>query len=239
MQPERHGPDLNTCEVDWKHAWRIIATRFPPIDLFERVSADPAVWEALMDLEQATNPRVRDDIGEIALVPPHRRVGGPNASWVMAPFTHVNPRGSRFSPGNFGVYYCADSLKTAIAETSYHFGRFAAESADPARREDMRVLLGSVRREFHDLNDLPASERARVLDPHDYAASRALGVLRRAAGSDGILYPSVRGAGGACLAAFWPDVVGIPRQERHLQFEWDGARVSRYFDYATERWTDL
>lgn len=112
MQPERHGPDLNTCEVDWKHAWRIIATRFPPIDLFERVSADPAVWEALMDLEQATNPRVRDDIGEIALVPPHRRVGGPNASWVMAPFTHVNPRGSRFSPGNFGVYYCADSLKT-------------------------------------------------------------------------------------------------------------------------------
>jgi hypothetical protein len=25
-------------------------------------------------------------------------------------------------------------------------------------------------------------------------------------------------------------VVGIPIQERHLQYEWDGAKVGRYFD---------
>ncbi|WP_024921673.1 MULTISPECIES: RES family NAD+ phosphorylase [unclassified Afipia] len=55
-------------------------------------------------------------------------------------------------------------------------------------------------------------------------------------GSDGIVYPSVRDEGGSCIAAFWPDVAGVPMQERHLQYEWDGRRFSRWFDYKEERW---
>ena len=124
--------------VRWREAWRIIASRYPPIALFERVSDNPAVWDVLIELEQATNPRVRDEAGEIALVPPERRVTGPNASWVMAPFTHINRHGSRFSDGSYGVYYAARSLQTAIKETGYHFARFASDSNDPPRREDMR-----------------------------------------------------------------------------------------------------
>src|SRR5580704_1292054 len=83
--------------VVWPQAWRVIASRFPPINLFERVSTNPRVWDVLFELEQLTNPRVRDEVGAIHLVPPERRVFGPNASWVMAPFTHVNVLGSRFS----------------------------------------------------------------------------------------------------------------------------------------------
>ena len=41
---------------------------------------------------------------------------------------------------------------------------------------------------------------------------------------------------GHCIAAFWPDVVGIPRQERHLQYEWNGQTVTRYFDYSLSEW---
>ncbi len=33
--------------------------------------------------------------------------------------------------------------------------------------------------------------------------------------------------------------VGIPRQERHLQYEWDGSRVGRYFDYGEDRWVAI
>ena len=44
--------------VDWPQAWRVIASRYPPITLFERLTPDPAVWEALIALEQLTNPRV-------------------------------------------------------------------------------------------------------------------------------------------------------------------------------------
>ena len=87
---------MPTCRVDWSQAWRIIASRYPPINLFERLTADTAVWDALMALEQLTNPRVRDEVGDIALVPPDDRVSGPGASYVMAAFTHINPKGSRF-----------------------------------------------------------------------------------------------------------------------------------------------
>jgi hypothetical protein len=33
--------------------------------------------------------------------------------------------------------------------------------------------------------------------------------------------------------------VGLPRQERHLKYHWDGLRVVRFFDYRIEIWVDL
>lgn len=233
------GPEFPTTHVVWPKAWRIIASRFPPIDLFERVSDDPKVWDALIALEQMTNPRLRDEAGEISLVPPERRISGANASWVMAAFTHVNRRGSRFSDGTFGVYYAADTLETAIAETVFHFGNFAADAGDPPRREDMRVLVGAVDRSFEDIAALPRGLRSGLLDSASYARSQPYAAARREAGADGFVYPSVRRDGFACVAAFWPDTVAVPVQERHLQYEWDGARVRRYFDYSLERWIDL
>jgi RES domain-containing protein len=233
------GPENGTIAVEWPQAWRIVASRYPPINLFERVSPDPAVWDVLIELEQLTNPRVRDEVGEISRVPPRRRVRGPNASWVMAAFTHVNPKGSRFSNGMHGVYYAADRLKTAIAETAHHFARFARDSNDPPRREDMRVLLGSVANRFHDADQLPSARRSAVLDPDSYVESQRFADELRARGSNGIVYPSVRDAGGRCVAAFWPDAVRPPVQERHLKYEWDGSRVSRYFDYSLGEWSPI
>lgn len=144
----------------WTHATRIVAARHPPIDLFERVSSDPAVWEALIAAEQLVNPRVRDEVGEIHLVPPDERVSGPGASWVMASFTHRNPQGSRFSDGSYGVYYAARDLETAIRETAYHFARFARDSGDGPRYEDMRALVGTIASRFVDVAALPAARRA-------------------------------------------------------------------------------
>jgi RES domain-containing protein len=153
--------------VNWRQAWRIIASRYPPIDLFERVSENPTIWEALIELEQATNPRVRNEVGEISLVPPERRVSGANASWVMAPFTHVDKNGSRFSDGTYGVYYAARALETAIRETGYHFARFAEDSEDPPRREDMRVR--TIRGELEDVSKEDKAIFAALLDPTSYA----------------------------------------------------------------------
>jgi hypothetical protein len=93
---------------------RIVASRLPTIHLFERV-ADPADWDALYKLESMTNPRLREQVGELSLVPVVDRVSGPNASVVMAPFTHLSPQGTRFTDGHFGAYYAAESVDTAIA----------------------------------------------------------------------------------------------------------------------------
>jgi RES domain-containing protein len=149
----------------------------------------------------------------------------------------VNPKGSRFSDGTYGVYYAADSLETAIAETIHHFAAFARDANDPARREDMRVLVGSISNSFHDVGTLlPAEHRIAVLDPSDYHAGQALARALREQHSNGLIYPSARRRSGHCIAAFWPDVVGIPRQERHLQYEWNGQTVTRYFDYSLSEW---
>ncbi len=230
---------MTTCRLDWPLAWRVIASRYPPINLFERLTADPAVWDALIALEELTNPRVRDEVGEIALVPPDERVSGPGAGYVMAAFTHINPRGSRFSDGGFGVYYAAAALETAIAETVFHFEVFARDSGDPARSEDMRVLVGTVAAEFEDVAALPPADQRAVLDPVSYAASRAYGKQCRADGANGVAYPSVRHPEGHCLGAFRPRSVGLPHQERHLRYRWNGERVDRYFDYARDQWVGL
>jgi hypothetical protein len=157
----------------------------------------------------------------------------------MAPFTHINTKGSRFSDGTYGVYYAAEHLHTAIMETVYHFARFAGDSNDPPRREDMRVLLGSVDRIFEDVDAADPLVKESILDKVSYAFSQTFASEQRNNGSDGLVYPSVRHDGGQCIAAFWPDTVGIPIQERHLKYEWDGTKVGRYFDFKDEAWVSL
>jgi len=228
-----------SSRLDWSQAWRVIASRYPPINLFERLATDPAVWDTLIDLEQLTNPRVRDEVGDIALVPPEERVSGPGASYVMAAFTHINPKGSRFSDGSFGVYYAAGALETAVAETVFHFEAFARDSADPPRSEEMRVLVGTVAAVFEDVATLSAEEQHALLNPNSYVASQAYAKQIHAAGANGVTYPSVRHAGGQCFGAFRPRSVAIPHQERHLKYRWNGERVDRYFDYARDQWIGL
>ena len=124
--------------LEWKPCWRIIPSRFPPIQLFERVT-ELQDLEAIFELDALTNPRLRNDVGNIQLVPPQDRISGPGASVIMAAFTHLNPSGSRFSDGSFGVFHAANDLDTAIAETRHHRERFMSATAQPRMELDMRV----------------------------------------------------------------------------------------------------
>lgn len=207
--------------VVWPRAVRIIRSIHPPIDLFEDI-ADPADWEALASAEAKLNPRIRDSIGDLAKVPVARRVTGPGASWVMAPFVHCSPlRPGRFTDGTFGLYYAGDSTEVAIAETIHHHARMMLATAEPPGwTSQFRELIGSV---DADLDDVTG--RADLLNPTDYGASRIFGAERRGAGSNGITWPSVRYAGGNCIAVFWPDVVPIPTQGAHFAYHWNGTAV--------------
>src|SRR2546427_2590764 len=103
--------------------WRIIPSRFPLIQLFERVT-DPADLDAVLALESLTNDRVRAEVGQLDLIPLEDRLAGPGTSALMAASTHLNPHGSRFSDGSYGVYYAGKTLETAIAETRHHREQF-------------------------------------------------------------------------------------------------------------------
>ena len=215
--------DAPTSHVAWPAAVRLIESRYPPINLFEDI-ADPEDWELLAAAEGKTNPRLAETVGKLDLVPPERRVSGPGASYVMAPFVHCTPdRPGRFHDGTFGAYYAADSFETALAETVHHQARRLADSRDePGWISDMRELAGWLDAELHDIRTGGFKD---VLAPDSYRASHAFARGLRAAGSNGIAYPSVRDPDGQCIAAFWPDVPAIPVQGRHFRYHWNGERI--------------
>jgi hypothetical protein len=207
---------------------RIVASRLPTIHLFERV-ADPADWDALYELESQTNPRIRNELGQLHLVPVADRVSGPNASIVMAPFCHLSPQGTRFTDGRFGAYYAAESIDTAIAETRFHRENFLRATSQPPIELEMRCYLADVACELTDLRTLRA-ELADIYDPSSYVASQKFGRALRDAGSNGIAFDSVRRDGGECVAIFRPRLVQNVRQSVHLRYAWDGNTITEVYE---------
>lgn len=221
-------PEIAARPVRLEPCYRIVASRMPTIHLFERV-ADPADWDALYALESLTNPRIRDQIGELHLVPRADRVSGINASIVMAPFTHLSPQGTRFTDGRFGAYYAAESVETSIAETRFHRENFLRATAQPPIELEMRCYLADVSCVMHDLRRRRL-ELPEVYDPSSYVASQSLGRALRAEGSNGIAFDSVRRDGGECVAVFRPRLVQNVRQGMHLRYSWDGAAISQVYE---------
>jgi RES domain-containing protein len=210
--------------LGWPVYVRLINSAFPPIDLFEDI-ADPADWGLLARAEGRTNPRIADTIGQIDLVPIKRRVAGPGASYVMAPFVHCSPdRPGRFHDGHFGAFYAANDFATAVAETVHHVAQFLAATAqEPGWLAEMRELIGTIDRPLIDIRGGGGHDD--LLTPNDYHASQAFALVQRTADADGVVYPSVRQPGGECFAAFWPDVMQVPTQGRHLRYHWNGTRI--------------
>ncbi len=229
-----------TSRVAWSRTVRILPTRFPPIALFERI-ADPADWDALAEVESLTNERIRDQIGEISLVADSERVSGPGASWIMAAFTHIG-RPSRFGNGSYGIYYSARSEECAVAETCFHWAQFLAATNEPSMDLDMRTLVARLDATLHDVrsqNGKVSSSRryADIYRINDYSLSQHFGELLREGGSNGIVYDSVRLAGGQCAALFRPKALkSMPSGERILRYHWDGGKFDRIFDFQQERW---
>ena len=223
--------DVPTSLVLWTGAVRIVRSAYPPIDLFEDI-ADPEDWPLLISAEQKTNPRLMDSIGNLDLVPPRRRVGGPGASYLMAPFTHTSSdRPSRFSDGRLGVLYIASDFETAVHETIHHHGRFmAATKQVPGWTSQFRELVMEVKGDLKDLREIKA---ATLLDPDDYGPAQAFGAAVRVRNDQGIVYPSVRGCGD-CVGLFFPDLARAPMQRRHLDYHWNGESVDLVRD-ASDR----
>jgi hypothetical protein len=213
--------------IRWSHAYRIVPSRFPPVGVFDRI-ADPAELDALFAIEALTNPRLRQQLGALSLVPVSRRISGPGSTPVMAAFTHLNPQGSRFSDGSWGVFYAAHGVPTAVEETVFHRQLFLRATHEPALDLQMRCYRTAVASKLHDLRGgWPAAH-----DPDSYVASQALARTLRDGGSNGIVYDSVRHRGGECVAAFYPDVVAPCVQAQHFIYRWDGERIVAVLEVA-------
>jgi hypothetical protein len=221
-----HLPPLT--RIDWTPAYRVIPTRFPAVNLFDRVASSED-FEALYALEAMTNDRLRTEVGELDLVPPEERCFGPGCGPIMAAFTHLNPLGSRFSDGSYGVFYCAREARTAVAETRYHSGLFLTATKQAPLRQQMRLYTVLARGEAVDLRNDTTLDPA-VLSPVDYSAGQALGRQLRQAGAAGIVYPSVRDPSGECLAAFRTTLLRDCRHAAYLEYNWNGNAIDSVFE---------
>lgn len=213
---------MQTVPLRWRAAKRIISTRFPSVGILDRL-VDPSELDTLLELDARTNPRLREELGAIASIPPAERVVGPGASVIMAPFAHPNPEGSRFCDATFGAFYAAHTLPTAIAEVRYHRERFMRASREPAQTLELMLYEALVRGDFHDIR---ASENRGWYSPISYEKSQPLGVRLHAADADGIVYRSVRDPSGECVAAFKPSLISRCRPIKPVFAHWDGSRIT-------------
>lgn len=211
--------------VNWTHTHRLVMSHYPTIDLYDDI-ADPEDWEALSAAVQRSNPRIRAAVGDLSLLPIERRLAGPGADGVMAAFTHVSPeRTSRFSDGNYGVYYAGESIDTALHEHGFHMGRFyGATDEAPGWIGEVREVVGSIDSELIDLRGEGVGHLMDP-DPSRYGLAQDFARKARADGANGIVFLSVRRPGGECFGAFWPDVVSPVRPGEHFRYHWDGNRI--------------
>lgn len=220
--------EIPLAAIAWHPCYRIIPSRFPPIGLFDKV-ADPADLEAVFQIEAMTNDRLREETGELSLVPPEDRVSGPGTTAIMAAFTHLNPSGSRFTDGSYGVFYAGLALETAIEETKHHRTLFLQATDEPAQEIDMRVYAVDLDAHLHDIRSW-REDHPQLYDPGSYAASQGFAGDLRSEGSNGIAYESLRHNGGECAAVFRPCLLSNCRQERHLCYVWDGNSIRTVYE---------
>lgn len=214
--------------IRWKASYRLIASHFPIVGPFDAVTAAEDL-EAVLAVEAITDERARESFGEIHLVPPGQRVVGPGSTLVMAAFTHRNPLGSRFSAGQYGVYYAANSLETAVAEVSHHRSVFLARTNPPATELGTRLVTAELDASLHDVrNELESAPE--LYDPDHYGAAQDFGARIRDAGSWGVIYHSVRYQPGQCVALFRPRALRNAKATLYLALVWDGSRITHWYE---------
>ena len=210
--------------MQWQRAVRIISSHYPPVGFFDEV-ARPEHLEQVYAVESLTNPRLRAEVGALHLVPPEDRISGPGTQSIMAAFTHPNRDGSRFSPGNYGVYYAAREIPTAIAETRHHRERLMRYQDVGPQQLHMRAYNGRIRARFVDLRNAQ-DQHPELYDPDSYAASQPFGERQRRANAWGIVYDSVRRPSGKCVAVFRPPACEPVVQAGHYCYYYDGKAIT-------------
>lgn len=222
---------LKRITIEGQQAYRLVNTKFPPTTLFDDV-ADEDEFQEVYAIQALTNPRVLNELGDLSLLPIDEIPFGINGvNYAVAPFVHVNPDGSRFSHGLFGVLYLADSEPTAIAETRHHqnqwFRNIEGLHYDTIDMRCLKIKFSSA--------PLDATQKDDIHDPDDYSNSRSFGLKIKTKGEDGVQYRSVRNQGGTCWGLMSPRFVESAIQIKHFEFVFDGESISRVRELSLNR----
>ena len=190
----------------------------------------PPVLRSLVDSEKELEQLERlEGMSSRRLVNPTPTVGLDYDVWgrtsISAAFTYVRKGGNRFNDERTGAWYAAFDDRTALCEVAYHKTR-ELEFIDFFYDEvQYRALHASFIGRFHDLRNLSPSPLCLDPDPAiGYPYGQQLARELTPLGSRGLIYPSVRNAGGVCLVAFQPNVVQDVSPGACWKIVWEGSR---------------
>ena len=219
---------LPTSPVDRRDTHRLIPAQFAEggASVLTRLTDDEQLLEGIFELDNATNDRLLAESGLSPGVDARELVFGiPSYRIINAAFCHPQPNGSRFNSSDRGAWYASFELKTSQAEVAYHKQLWLQETKwEKEESGDYVDYLADFNAEFHDIRGL--REHKDCLSPVSYAASQALAAKLLQSGSAGIVYPSVRRAGGTCIACFRPVLVTNVRKGRTYTFVFpEGGRT--------------
>jgi hypothetical protein len=187
-----------------------------------RIADSSRHLQDIYELDIATNDRTLAEAGIPGGIDVHELVFGlPYNQIVNAAFTHPHPLGSRFNGPDRGAWYCGFEIETSIAEIAFHKTIDLLEIGvleDDVTYDDYTADFSA---EFHDMRG--SKGFSRYLNPDSYVASQEIAEELLAAGSLGVVYPSVRNPGGTCIACFRPALVMNVSKGATYRFVWSGA----------------
>lgn len=187
-----------------------------------KLATDDAHLKDLFELDDATNDRLLAENDRALGIVAHELVFGvPYFRIVNAPFCHAHPLGGRFNGPERGAWYAAFELATAQAEVAFHKWLELVETDWKEETATYVQYLADFSADFHDLRKAGGFEDC--LNADSYVASQRLTEALLRQGSLGVVYPSVRRAGGTCIACFRPVLVGNVRQGGTYRFVFSGS----------------
>ena len=153
---------------------------------------------------------------------------------LVTPFRYRPRHGSRFRrAGSPGIWYGAQEIRTACAESAYWRWRFLVESSGLQNEElltEHTVFAAAVHGPAIDLAAKPwNASRRHWTHPDDYTSPQNLADAARERGVGWLRYESARDPGGVCCAVFSPDMLSGPdlksQQTWHCRATRDGVRM--------------
>lgn len=199
------------------------AVHKPPV--LESLTDSAAEQQILAEIEGLTNRRLRAESAGLEYLDARELAYGYwGATHVNAAFAYTRQGGNRFNGEERGAWYAAFEDLTAIEEVGYHKTRELAAVGVFEDETVYQALLAGFIGEFHDLRGLDPVPACLGPDPAAaYPEGQKLADDLRSEASPGLVYPSVRRAGGTCIVAFQPHVVQNVRLGARWKLVWSGA----------------
>ena len=193
-----------------------------------------AVWRMVEAQHTASTMKIVDNSEEQDLLEtllegskPTQPASAQDLDYLLAtPFRYYPLRGgSRFrAVTDPGVFYGAESARTASAELGYWRWKFLKDAVDLDRLEPVAhtAFSAQVSTQVIDLRQAPFSATAAAwTHPSDYTATQAIAQVARTAQLGGIQYQSVRDPNPAwCMAVLVPQAFAKPKPNPLMQTWW-------------------